>query len=498
MSAAPVHDTIGTVAARGGAPLVEHLKQLVGAAHVLHEADVLASYVTDWTGRFSGPALAVVRPQTAVEVAGALEACARAGVAVVVQGGNTGLVGGSVPPAEGTGGPPPVVLSTTRLADIGTVDTVAKQVTVGAGATLASVQQAVRRHGLELAVDLAARDSATIGGMVACNAGGLHVVRYGTMRQQVAGVEAVLADGRVVRRLSGLLKDNTGYDLAQLLVGSEGTLGVITAVRLRLVPSQPHRVVGLFGLPSIQAAVELTAGLRQRCDGLAAAELCLRDGLELVCRHRGFDMPFGGRYPVALLVEVTGRGDPAAELADALGDVVDDDATAMAEDDAGAARLWAYREAHTEAISALGVPHKLDVTLPLDRLARFAQEVRTVIEAVAPGAVVVLFGHVGDGNLHVNVVGPAPGDDAVDEVVLELVAAHGGSISAEHGIGRAKVAWLHLSRSEAEIATMRAVKDALDPTGLLNPGVLLPAGSDQTADGRSGRPAPGPERGRQR
>lgn len=462
--------------------MVAALTVAVGSAHVLTDPDVVAGYTTDWTGRFRGPAVAVVRPSSVDEVAGVLLACAAAGARVTVQGGNTGLVGGSVPPAVADRGAAVVVCSTARLGAVGPVDTVAQQVTAGAGATLASVQAAARSAGLELAVDLAARDSATVGGMVATNAGGLHVVRYGAMRQQVIGLEAVLADGRVLRRLTGLVKDNTGYDFGQLLVGSEGTLGVVTAARLRLVPHLPDRAVALLGLGSTGEAVALAARLRQRLDTLSAAELFTAEGLDLVCAHAGLEAPFAARKPVYLLVEATGRGDVLSGLADALADApVDDAATAVADDDAGAARLWAYRERHTEAVSALGVPHKLDVTLPLGELAAFEPAVRQVVADAWPGATTVLFGHVGDGNLHVNVVGPPADDEAVDGAVLALVAAHGGSISAEHGIGRAKVRWLGLSRSPAEISAMRAIKLALDPAGLLNPGVLLPDDDSEVA-----------------
>jgi FAD/FMN-containing dehydrogenase len=460
---------------RSASELVAALRDVVGPAHVLTERDVVASYETDWTGRFHGPALAVVRPADTAEVAAVVVACAAAGVPVVVQGGNTGLVGGSVPPSAGGPGPVPVVLSTRRLDHVGPVDPVAQQVTVGAGATLAQVAEALAPSGLRLAVDLAARQSATIGGMVACNAGGLHVVRYGAMRQQVVGVEAVLADGRVLSRMSGLVKDNTGYDLSQLLVGSEGTLAVVTAVRLRLVPEQPERAVALMGVGGVDEAVALAARLRRAVDGLVAAELVTADGMALVCRHRRLEPPLARAFPAYLLVEVEGRTSVVEALAEALEAAgVADDATAVALDDAGATRLWEYREAHTEAVASLGVAHKLDVTLPLDRLGVFAGEVQRVIAEVDPTATVVLFGHVGDGNLHVNVVGPAPDDDGVDDAVLRLVADHGGSISAEHGIGRAKVPWLGLSRTASELAAMRAIKRALDPAGLFNPGVLLP------------------------
>lgn len=452
--------------------LPARLATVVGSPHVLVEPDVVGGYTTDWTRRYSGPAALVVRPKSTAEVAQVLRTCLEARVPVVVQGGNTGLVGASVPPPDGA--VDPVLLSTTRLAEVGPVDATAAQVTAGAGATLAAVQAAARAGGLTFPVDLAARESATVGGMVATNAGGVHVLRYGTMRQQVLGAEAVLADGSVLSHLGGLVKDNTGYDWPQLLVGSEGTLGVITSVRLRLVPRQPERAVAVVGVGSTAAAVELVAGIRRRTDGLSAAELFYDDGLELVCRHAGYDFPFATRCPAYVLAEVEGHSEVLDELASALADAgADDEATALSGDEAGIARLWAYRERHTEAVSSVGVPHKMDVTLPMGTLAEFEPAVRAAVEHAWPGATVVLFGHLGDGNLHVNVVGPPARDETVDGAVFELVAGLGGSISAEHGVGRAKVAWLGLCRTPAELALMRAVKRALDPQGMLNPGVLF-------------------------
>ena len=455
--------------------LAATLEAVVGPSQVLVDADLRAPYETDWTRRFSGPAALVVRPGSTAEVAAVLAACHAAGAAVVVQGGNTGLVGGGVPGPAGSG-PAPVLLSTARLDDLGDVDDAAGQVTAGAGVTLGRLQAAAEARGLVFPVDLAARDSATVGGMVATNAGGLHVLRYGSMRAQVVGLEAVLADGTVVSRLSGLVKDNTGYDLSQLLVGSEGTLAVITAARLRLQPAHPERVVALLGLPGTAAALTALDAVRRGAEGLQAAEIFYADGLDLVRRHARLGAPLSKEWPVYLLLEAAGLKDPSESLFEALATLdLDDDATALAADAAGAARLWAYREQHTEAISALGVPHKLDVTLPQSRLAEFEPAVRTLVERVAPGSRLVLFGHIGDGNLHVNVVGPPPEDETLDEAVLELVASMQGSISAEHGIGRAKAPWLHLSRSPEELAVMRAVKAAVDPGGRLNPGVLLTA-----------------------
>lgn len=452
--------------------LGEDLASVVGAAHVITDPAVRAGYERDWTRRFGGSAAAVVRPGCTAEVAGVLDVCAGRATPVVTQGGNTGLVGGGVPPASGRSC---VLLSTTRLTYLGPVDTVAAQVTAGAGVSLAALQAHAATAGLCFAVDLAARDSATVGGMIATNAGGLHVLRYGPMRAQVVGLEAALAGGRVLSRMDGLLKDSTGYDLSQLLVGSEGTLGVVTAARLRLVPEQPERATCLLGLEGTSAALHLLPRLR-RAEGIEAAEIFYEDGLELVCSHAGLPRPLPRAWPAYLLVECASARDPAGSLYEALAAAdLPEDATAVACDPAGRARLWAYRERHTEAVSSLGVPHKLDVSLPLDRLAAFEAELRKVVGRAAPGAKLVLFGHVGDGNLHVNVVGPADGDDAVDEAVLRLATGMGGSISAEHGVGRAKAPWVHLSRSADELAAMAAIKAALDPGGLLNPGVLLPA-----------------------
>ena len=450
--------------------LVFELQQLVGPEHVLADADAVAGYCVDWTGRFRGATPAVVRPGSTVEVATVVEWCARHRVALVPQGGNTGLVGGGVPLSG------EVALTTSRLRMLGEVDVVAGQVTVGAGATLEAVQTHVAPSGLEVAVDLGARGSATIGGMVATNAGGTRVLRHGPMRAQVLGVEAVLGDGSVISHLGGLLKDNTGYDLAGLLCGSEGTLGIVTAVRLRLVPTLPQVATVLLALDDARSAVAV-AGAARSSPALQAAELFFADGLDLVTEHLDLPAPFGARHAAFVLLEAASTNDPLDELLPALepvGDLVRD--TAVATSSTARAELWRHREAHTEAINARGVPRKLDVTLPLAALASFCEEVRDVVRSVAPAAETFLFGHVGDGNVHVNVVGiDDAAVDALDDAVLGLVTARGGSISAEHGIGTAKRRHLHLGRSDAEIEAFRRIKGALDPAGILNPNVLLPA-----------------------
>ncbi|GAB1689932.1 FAD-binding oxidoreductase [Krasilnikovia sp. M28-CT-15] len=447
--------------------LTDRLTGIVGPSHVLVDADLKAPYETDWTRRFTGEACCVVRPADTAEVAAVVRACADAGVAITVQGGNTGLVGAGVP----AGGE--VLLSLGRLTDTEPVDTVEAQVTVGAGVTLEKLQQHARPHGLDVGVDLAARSAATIGGLVATNAGGIRVVRYGSMREQLTGIEAVLADGTVVSRLVGLAKDNTGYDLTQLLAGSEGTLAVITKVRLRLVPLLPARAVALVAVDGVPGALELLAAARAGLPSLSAAELFLAEGLELVRGHGRLAAPFADEHPAYVVLECAARTDPTDELLEVLGvsEAVRD--ATVASDAAGVAKLWAYRETHTEAISAAGVPVKLDVSVPLRELAGLVADLPATVAAVAPAARPILFGHLGEGNLHVNVLDAGPHAEQVTDAVLHLVARRRGSISSEHGVGRAKARWLSLSRSDAEVAAMRRIKAALDPAGTLNPGVLL-------------------------
>jgi len=447
---------------------------VVGEEHVLTDADLRAGFETDWTGQYRGRARLVVRPASTAEVVGVVRACQGAGVPVVPQGGNTGLAGGSVPDGTGTA----IVLSTTRLDALDPVDTAARQVTVGAGVTLAAAQAHAGPAGLRVAVDLAARGSATVGGMAATNAGGMHVLRHGTMRRQVAGLEAVLADGSVLAHLGGLDKDNTGYDLSGLLCGSEGTLAVLTRVRLRLIPVPAHLVTALLAWPDLGTMVEGLNDLRTRVDGLEAAEYIVRRGVDLVTSTFGVTPPFAAGHPAYLIVEVAGGTDPTDALADAIAALPDVLDVAVATGSGQRQALWQLRELHTEALARHGPPRKYDVTVPLATLAAFVAEAVALVEDDR-GLTCHHFGHLGDGNVHLNVLGVdawSPERLArLDDAVFTLVASHGGSISAEHGIGRLKRRWLHLSRSPVEIAAMMAVKRALDPLGLLSPGVLLPA-----------------------
>jgi FAD/FMN-containing dehydrogenase len=448
--------------------LLAALTAAVGPAHVLSDPELRAGYERDWTGRWRGDALAVVRPADTAQVSAVLTACAAHDAVIVPQGGNTGLVGGGVPRPGGR----QVVLSSARLNRVGEVARASAQLSAGAGVTLATAQRAARDAGLELGLDLAARDSATLGGLAACDAGGLRALRHGTARRQVAGLEAVLADGSVIRRMSGLLKDNAGYDLTGLLVGSEGTLGVITAVRWSLIARRDARAVALVALDSIAEAVTLMRTLRPALPSLEVCELMGRTGIRLTLAHLGEASPLPD-CAAAVLLECAATSDPLDELATALDAAGAGERAVVAADASGRERLLRLREAHTDAVAAAGVPHKLDVGIPLERLAEFADRLDGVVADAAPGSRLVVWGHLGDGNLHVNVLGPAPGEDAVDARVLELAVACGGTVSAEHGIGVHKVAALRLSRSAAELHAMRAVKRALDPTGILNPGVGL-------------------------
>ena len=453
--------------AAGVLPL-DALRAVVGVGHVLVDPGMTASYESDWTGRYRGQAGCVVRPADTAQVAAVLRACSDMGAQVVVQGGNTGLVGGAVP-AGGEG-----LLSLKRLTSLNEIDRTAGQVSAGAGVTLAALQRHAQSADLDFGVDFAARDSATVGGLVATNAGGIRVLRYGSMRAQLLGAEAVLADGSVLSRMAGLVKDGTGYDLVSLLAGSEGTLGVITQARLRLVPRLRARCVALLAMADAEAAIALLPGLRVRLPQLSAAELLFAPGITLVRRHASLPAPFAQEHPAYLLLECSDATDPTDAMVDAVGEADGLLDATVASDTAGQRALWAYREQHTESINAEGVPVKLDVSVPVGRLGELVQRLEPTIRSVAAHARSIVFGHAHEGNLHVNVLDTGPLAEQVTEAVLHLVAELAGSISSEHGVGRQKIAYLPLSRSATEIAAMRAIKDALDPKGVLNPGVLLP------------------------
>jgi FAD/FMN-containing dehydrogenase len=438
--------------------LLREFASVVGEAHVL-TGESTAGYAVDWTGGFRGHTPAVLRPGSTAEVATLLALCSDAEVPVVPQGGNTGLVGGSVP-LHGE-----VVLSLARLARLDPVDTDAGQVTAGAGVSLQRVADA--DPALDLGVLIASRGTATVGGAIATNAGGLRVLRYGPMRAQVRGVEAVLSDGTIVSHLSGLVKDNTGYDYPGLLAGSEGTLAVVTAARLQLVPRPAGPVTVIIGLLDLAGVHGLARRALREVPGLLSAEFFTRTGLDVLAEHAGLVPPLREPVPAYLLLEAAGPG-AAEDLAALAGDLPVAVATAAAD----RARLWAYRERHPEAAGFLGTPLKLDVSVPAAQWVRLASEVTGVLRAVDPEATVIIYGHVADGNVHVNVVPAAGADGRHEEAVFGLVVSLGGSVSAEHGIGALKAPWFPLVRSDAERELFTRIRSAFDLAGILNPHVL--------------------------
>lgn len=445
------------------------LSDVVGPGNVLDSPTDLAGYTRDWTGAFAGATVAVVRPGTPQEVAGVVQECRRLGHPLLTQGGNTGLVGGSVP-LHGE-----VVLSTRRLVGVPQVDLASATATAWAGTPLQVVQEAAAAHGLAYAVDTASRGSATLGGTIATNAGGLRVLRHGDTRAQLLGVEAVLGSGAVVSHLGGLGRDNTGYHLPSLLAGSEGTLGVVTRATVRLVPRPVDQAVALVGFSSVSDAVAGASRLRRASSDVSAVELVLAGGMDLVAGIRGRRPPLATPPTVAALVVEIGCADAMRTLTELIADVPGVLDAALADTPNARAGLWAWRESHTECINTLGPPVKMDVTVPAGCLVDFIAEVPRRVAAVAgAGSRTWLFGHVAEGNVHVNVTGAIERADAVQDAVFGFVASVNGSISTEHGIGVAKRRWLGLSRSPEEIAVFRAIKTALDPDCILNPHCLLP------------------------
>jgi FAD/FMN-containing dehydrogenase len=444
---------------------LDELKRIVGPNHVVTDSDVLAARSIDYTGRYRGTATALVRPASAEQVAEVLRVCREAGAHVTVQGGRTSLVAGTVPEHDD------VLLSTERLHDVGDVDTVERRVEVGAGATLAAVQRAASEAGLVFGVDLAARDTATVGGMASTNAGGLRTVRYGNMGEQVVGLQVALPDGSLLRRHSEVRRDNTGYDLPALFVGAEGTLGVITALELRLHPVPSHRVTAICGFADLEALVDAGRMFRD-VDGIAALELIDGRAAKLTGEHRGVGSPVEGDW--LLLVELAADHDQTDRLAELLDGAQMCGEPAVGVDVAAQQRLWQVREALADVLGVYGPPLKFDVSLPLSSIDGFAREAVDLVGANAPDALPVLFGHIGEGNLHLNVLRcPDDREKALYEPMMNLIARLGGNVSSEHGVGSRKRPYLGMSREAADVAAMRTVKTALDPTGYLNAAVLF-------------------------
>jgi FAD/FMN-containing dehydrogenase len=447
---------------------LQALESVVGSNHVVADPDVLSGRSVDYTGRYRGRASALVRPGSPEQVAEVLRVCRDAGAHVTVQGGRTSLVAGTVPEHDD------VLLSTERLRALGDVDTVERRIAVGAGATLAAVQRAASAAGLVFGVDLAARDTATVGGMASTNAGGLRTVRYGNMGEQVVGLEVALPDGSLMSRHGLVRRDNTGYDLPALFVGAEGTLGVITGLDLRLHPAPSHRVTAVCGFADLEALVGSARTFRD-VDGIAALELIDGRAAALADAHFGVSAPVQGDW--LLLVELAADHDQTDRLADLLDDAPLYGEPAVGVDVAAQQRLWRVRESLAEVLGVYGPPLKFDVSLPLAAIGGFAKDAAALIRAHdAPGqeALPLLFGHVGEGNLHLNVLRwPPEQEGELYEPMMELIARSGGNVSSEHGVGSRKRAYLSMSREPADVVAMRAVKAALDPTGYLNAAVLF-------------------------
>lgn len=439
------------------------------------DPDLIAPRLVDWRRRYHGATPLLLLPRHVDAVAAIVRAAGEQRVGLVPQGGNTGLVGGGIPPADGSA----VLISLSRMNRIRHVDVAGQLLIAEAGAILADVHAAAAAHGLAFPLSLGAKGSATVGGLAATNAGGVQVLRHGTMRALVAGVEAVLPDGRVLNQLQGLAKDNTGLDIKQLLIGAEGTLGIITAVALKLVPAPAHRVVGWAGVDRPQRALGLLSRLRQLSGGqVESFELIPADGVDLVAQHLGMAPPLASRHAWQCLVELAGPQPLDEVLAQGLADA--DDAV-IAQSESQAAALWRRREELPLAERQDGPAVHHDIAVPVSAMPDFAETAAAIVEREFAGARVLAFGHLGDGNLHFNVRAPA-GDGAADWIARQreaitarvhgLVAAAGGSISAEHGIGVMKRADLARLGDPVRLAAMRAIKQALDPLGIMNPGKL--------------------------
>jgi FAD/FMN-containing dehydrogenase len=468
------------------AEVVERLKAVVGTAGYLDApADVAPycrSFRDDWVGRVP----IVLRPKSTAEVCGIVRICADAGVAIVPQGGNTGLTGGSQPHADMS----EVIISTSRLNQIRAIDTINDTITVEAGVVLKAIQEAADRADRLFPLSLGAEGSCQIGGNISTNAGGVQVLRYGNARNLVMGLEVVLPDGSVWEGLRGLRKDNTGYDMKQLFIGAEGTLGIITAAVLRLFPKPTARETAWIALDSPKAAVALLGHMRaQMGDAVSAFELMARLIIDLLLTGvPGHEDPFPQAHPWYVLTDVTSQGPPGSlhgPLSEALASaqeagIIRD--ALIASSGAQAARLWKMRESLVEAQVSAGGTIAHDVSVPVSRIPEFIERANAAVVAAYPGVRPCAFGHVGDGNMHYNPVRPRDWDGArfkqerphINRIVHDIVVELGGSISAEHGIGQSRLAELAHYKAPVEIEMMRSVKRALDPKGIMNPGKVVP------------------------
>lgn len=462
--------------------------QLLGPKGFSQDTADLAQWLTDWRGRYSGRALALASPASTQEVAELVKLCARHAIPIVPQGGNSGMAGGATPDESGTA----ILLSLRRMNTIRSLDGEAGQAVCDAGVILQSFHEAAQDAHMRFPLTLGGKGSATIGGLVSTNAGGTQVLRHGTMRAQVLGVEAVLADGSVFDALTALKKDNRGFDLKQLLIGSEGTLGIITAATLRLLPAPRARATAWVGVKSITDARTLLRRVdRALGDTLEGFEVVPAHCLDSVLDHLpDARNPLGERHAWNALIEcVAVEGGDAAlreRLEQALADAVEADLlqdAVIASNERQAEQFWLLRDSISAAERALGPAMQHDISVPVETMPEFILAASPAIETAFPGTTAVAFGHLGDGNVHFHILAPngaTPGEwedsegKAISARVYDLVTQWGGSISAEHGIGQMKVAELGRLGDPVALAMMRSVKAALDPQNLLNPGKLVP------------------------
>jgi D-lactate dehydrogenase (cytochrome) len=465
-------------------PTIEGLAAIVGAAHVITDPDAVAPFSVDWRRRWSGRPLAVVKPGSTAETAAVVALCAATRTAVIPQGGNTGLCGGATPDPSGR----QLIVNLSRLNRVRSLDTVNNTMTVEAGCVLATLQRAADDADRLFPLSLAAEGSCQIGGNLSTNAGGVQVLRYGNARELTLGLEVVLPSGEVWDGLRGLRKDNTGYDLKQLFIGAEGTLGVITAAVLKLFPKPRGRATAFVALAAQADALRLLALVRSRCgDRVTAFELISALCVELVRRHMPrVPAPFARTYPQYVLLELSdslGEGVGTlveSVLAEAIERGIALDAVIAASGEQARA-LWALRENISEAQAAEGPNVKHDISIPISRIPAFIETCDRRLADAFPGVRMVTFGHVGDGNLHYNAAHPEGSDPGaflgrsaeINRIVHDCVHEFGGSISAEHGLGQYKREEILRYKQPVEIELMRAVKRALDPLGIMNPGKLL-------------------------
>ncbi len=469
------------------ADILEQFAALLGPKGFTRDSETMAPWLSDWRGIYHGQTAAMLSPKNTAEVSALVKIAAQHGVSLVPQGGNTSMVGGATPSEDGQS----LIVSLRRMNQIRVLDAEGGSVIAEAGLILETLHNAANAAGMRFPLTLGAKGSATIGGLIATNAGGTQVLRFGTMRKLVLGIEAVLPDGSIYDGLAALKKDNRGYDLTQLIAGAEGTLGIITVANLRLVPAIADRAAAWIGVESPQVALKLLRFFEARsASAIESFEIVPADSLALVLQHiSGTRAPLGWHWPWQVLVEYVGAPaeEPLVALVSAAHDAGLIGDAAIAKNEGEISAFWRLRDSISEAERASGPAMQHDISVPVEAMPDFMIDAAAAVEAAFPGVIASGFGHLGDGNVHFHVRAPQGVDGAswrasqgkaASRMVYDLVSAAKGSISAEHGIGQMKRAELLRQSDPARIAALRAIKSALDPQGIMNPGKLVPLASD--------------------